>query len=395
MQWGDITANVGDSSAVLVHREDITPLSRAHTPMDPEEKKRIEAAGGIVRGDRVFAGRGGIYLRVSRSLGDSAFAPEVLVHTPEVSLVEVAHGDATLLAFSDGLIGEVTSSDVAQIVSGSDNNLASSLCKKAFEHGARDDTTVVAVKLSEVSLEDGELLAVLVADGHGGSQVSTYLRDHFLAVLKDKILDVAKVQEAIHEQIFATIQASVIAQAFNSLGGSLQRLLDHLERKMVARIKEELLEARKRNASNQSLDNVITQVYQEFSSIIFAMENLVVAVNAGNEDEISAAIQAFSTCCAMPFDWGTAGKKLIGILIYLASAYTAGPLVKGVGIFDEQGILPGAISSALALCVGWLCKRCCPSSYFGFFSAPGPTEEEGLVEAVVSSVGAGGTPSFT
>jgi len=58
-------ANCGDSRAVLCHGGIPVASTKDHKPTDPEEKARIEAAGGMVIGTRVQG-----ILAVSRSLGD-------------------------------------------------------------------------------------------------------------------------------------------------------------------------------------------------------------------------------------------------------------------------------------------------------------------------------------
>jgi len=67
--------NVGDSRSVLGIVEDgklvAKRLSRDHKPDDPEEKKRIEAAGGFVADGRVYGEDSAI--NMSRAMGDFPF----------------------------------------------------------------------------------------------------------------------------------------------------------------------------------------------------------------------------------------------------------------------------------------------------------------------------------
>lgn len=58
-------ANAGDSRAVLSKGKKAIPLSFDHKPSNPEEEKRIIAAGGFVESDRVNGN-----LNLSRALGD-------------------------------------------------------------------------------------------------------------------------------------------------------------------------------------------------------------------------------------------------------------------------------------------------------------------------------------
>jgi serine/threonine protein phosphatase PrpC len=58
-------ANIGDSRAILCHNNKAVALSNDHKPDLPEEKLRIEKAGGYVAMGRVNG-----TLSLSRSFGD-------------------------------------------------------------------------------------------------------------------------------------------------------------------------------------------------------------------------------------------------------------------------------------------------------------------------------------
>jgi serine/threonine protein phosphatase PrpC len=60
-----ITANAGDSRAVLCRKGHAIPLSFDHKPDNEIEWKRIQAAGGDIINGRINGG-----LNLSRSLGD-------------------------------------------------------------------------------------------------------------------------------------------------------------------------------------------------------------------------------------------------------------------------------------------------------------------------------------
>lgn len=98
-----ITANVGDSRAVLGRRLDgsrvaAIPLSRDHKPSDRLEMLRIQRTGGIVEPSHVpsfgFQGPMRVWKRrqqvgglaLSRSIGDTALTSAGVVSDPEITV---------------------------------------------------------------------------------------------------------------------------------------------------------------------------------------------------------------------------------------------------------------------------------------------------------------------
>ncbi|XP_040379457.1 probable protein phosphatase 2C 37 [Oryza brachyantha] len=111
-----VVANCGDSRAVLCRAAAAAPLplSSDHKPDRPDEKARIEAAGGRVvylNGPRV---RG--ILAMSRALGDRYLKPEVICE-PDITITERTVDDECLILASDGMwdvISNETACDVAR-----------------------------------------------------------------------------------------------------------------------------------------------------------------------------------------------------------------------------------------------------------------------------------------
>jgi len=71
--WKVTCANVGDSRCILIQNGTATTLSVLHHPGVPEEKSRIEKAGGMVTFDRLGNSRVFGVLAVSRAFGDFEF----------------------------------------------------------------------------------------------------------------------------------------------------------------------------------------------------------------------------------------------------------------------------------------------------------------------------------
>ncbi|EOA14729.1 hypothetical protein CARUB_v10028020mg [Capsella rubella] len=104
-----VVANTGDSRAVLCRNGMAIPLSNDHKPDRPDERARIEAAGGrvlVVDGARVEG-----ILATSRAIGDRYLKPMV-AWEPEVTFMRRETGDECLILASDGL-WDVLSSQLA------------------------------------------------------------------------------------------------------------------------------------------------------------------------------------------------------------------------------------------------------------------------------------------
>ncbi|CAA7408665.1 unnamed protein product [Spirodela intermedia] len=147
-----MVANCGDSRAVLSRGGVPVPLSSDHKPGRPDERERVEAAGG-----RVFDWGGlrvcGV-LATSRSIGDHYLKPYV-IPDPEVTVTARTEADEFLILGSDGL-WDVVPNELACAVAR--RSLASGrapgaeaaaalLVKLAIFRGSADNVTAVVVEL--------------------------------------------------------------------------------------------------------------------------------------------------------------------------------------------------------------------------------------------------------
>ncbi|MGB6976962.1 MAG: PP2C family protein-serine/threonine phosphatase [Gammaproteobacteria bacterium] len=181
-----ITANVGDSRAILVIKERgtfiVKPLNYLHKPDDPKEKKRIESAGGFVVGRRINAS-----LAVSRAIGDANVGNK-LSYEPGISYVEVPQKvkQVYLILCSDGITDELKEHEIAALFNDPttksamlehSNGIADYLRRHAYqvayrkgeEHSAGIDNMSIIVTdlvLASNELKD-KMLVITVADGHG------------------------------------------------------------------------------------------------------------------------------------------------------------------------------------------------------------------------------------
>lgn len=166
-----VTANVGDSRAVLSRNGTAYDLSKDHKPDDPEEEARIEALGGKVVwcGDVDLQGNPipeeGIYrvngnLALSRAVGDRSERPHV-VADPDVTFVSMQEGeDNFIVVATDGLWDVFGSQDAVEFVAalrqaGNElERIATLMVEEALRRGTYDNITVVIIWLDEKASAD-------------------------------------------------------------------------------------------------------------------------------------------------------------------------------------------------------------------------------------------------
>ncbi|CAH2035517.1 unnamed protein product [Thlaspi arvense] len=143
-----IVANVGDSRVVASRNGSAGPLSNDHKPDRPDERQRIEDAGGFI----IWAGtwRVGGILAVSRAFGDKQLKPYVIAE-PEIQEEDISTLDFIVIA-SDGLWNVLSNKDAVAIVRDiSDAETASrKLVQEAYARGSCDNITCIVVRF-EVS----------------------------------------------------------------------------------------------------------------------------------------------------------------------------------------------------------------------------------------------------
>lgn len=164
-----ITANVGDSRAVLCRNGTALDLTRDHKPNDPIEKERIYQRGGTVVWHGPVDNQGepvehlGLYrvngnLALSRAVGDRSERPAVTAD-PELSVVQIQmECDEFIILATDGLWDALSSTDAVSFVrkllemSHNDESLerdsiAGLIVEEALRRGSFDNITVIIVWL--------------------------------------------------------------------------------------------------------------------------------------------------------------------------------------------------------------------------------------------------------
>mmetsp|Transcript_37861 Transcript_37861/g.99373 ORF Transcript_37861/g.99373 Transcript_37861/m.99373 type:complete len:344 (+) Transcript_37861:84-1115(+) len=143
-----LVANLGDSRAVLVQRNgSAAALSDDHKPNRPDERARVQAAGGRV----IFAGCWRVQgdLAVSRAFGDRHLKGFGVSAQPELKSYTVGPQDAWLVLASDGLWDVVDEAMCGNSCARAHDPLeaARTLCDLASTRGSMDNITVLVVAL--------------------------------------------------------------------------------------------------------------------------------------------------------------------------------------------------------------------------------------------------------
>eukprot|EP00271_Cylindrocystis_brebissonii_P013222 TRINITY_DN328_c0_g1_i5.p1 TRINITY_DN328_c0_g1~~TRINITY_DN328_c0_g1_i5.p1 ORF type:complete len:470 (+),score=99.66 TRINITY_DN328_c0_g1_i5:507-1916(+) len=146
-------ANAGDCRTVVCRNGQAYPLSRDHTAADPDERERVQAAGGKVEW-RVNTWRvGKAAIEVTRSLGDGDLKPSVTAD-PKIMEHVLTPDDEFMVMASDGLWEKMTNEEMITFVH--DTVKEPTMCGKrlateAVNRFSGDNITVLVVYLRPVS----------------------------------------------------------------------------------------------------------------------------------------------------------------------------------------------------------------------------------------------------
>ncbi|KAJ6234423.1 phosphatase 2c [Anaeramoeba flamelloides] len=135
--------NLGDSKAVLCRNGFTVSLTQQQKPNDPEEKKRIEKAGGFVKDGRV----NGI-LAVSRAFGDG-YLGKAISCEPEIINFQISNSDSFIVIGCDGVWDVLSDKKTVGIVSGEidPQKAAKRVRDEAYNVGSTDNISVISIFL--------------------------------------------------------------------------------------------------------------------------------------------------------------------------------------------------------------------------------------------------------
>jgi serine/threonine protein phosphatase PrpC len=171
-----LSANVGDSRAILSRRGKAVELTRDHKPNEEREKARILAMGETIEWDRLARVHRVRSLSLSRAIGDRYAKPAVSSDVEIKHFPIVEDGDEFILLASDGLWDVMSSDDVVQFVHkyieselARENiskdevenfkvvlrrNMAKFVAREAIRRGTYDNVCVIMVWLNDLKKEN-------------------------------------------------------------------------------------------------------------------------------------------------------------------------------------------------------------------------------------------------
>lgn len=164
------TANVGDSRALLIRKDNEIALTRDHKPEDPEELRRIlsvgatvstkhhveNAVGQKIMGTKVAIARVDKMLALSRAFGDTELKklhPGAIIADPEIQSVHIKPEDMAVVLASDGIWNVLENKMAADIVRSQEQEMseaARALVEWSEQLGSKDDLTAICVDLTAI-----------------------------------------------------------------------------------------------------------------------------------------------------------------------------------------------------------------------------------------------------
>mmetsp|Transcript_52908 Transcript_52908/g.113430 ORF Transcript_52908/g.113430 Transcript_52908/m.113430 type:complete len:662 (-) Transcript_52908:95-2080(-) len=159
-----VVGHVGDSKAILCRGGEAIPLTKDHKPDSPEEKRRVEKAGGLIlqvrgtwrvaasanpnsnRNKREYQGLG-----MTRSIGDMYFKTPspLVVAEPDVTVHQMNEKDMSVVLGTDGVFDVLTPQKAVDATLKQwehAEEAAKALVRQAFNRGSEDNISAVVVQ---------------------------------------------------------------------------------------------------------------------------------------------------------------------------------------------------------------------------------------------------------
>jgi len=150
--------NAGDSRAILLGADGHhVPMTKDHKPQDEEESRRIYAAGGCVKSDRVDGS-----LALSRAIGDWNYksnpsltvAQQKVIPIPTIT-THIAYEGDRILVCCDGLFEQMSNAEVANFAyaglerSDDPAQVMAQLIEQSLKAGSRDNMSALVAEIKD------------------------------------------------------------------------------------------------------------------------------------------------------------------------------------------------------------------------------------------------------
>ena len=141
-----LCANVGDSKAYLITKEEMILITKDHKCNDQNEVKRIRDSGGVVFRERVFG-----TLMLTRSFGDKEMKKYGVLATPDIFEKNIESGDWFVVMASDGVWDVVEENEIFKMAQSgiSSNDFSKKIVNLAKERDTHDNISCIVVKLNK------------------------------------------------------------------------------------------------------------------------------------------------------------------------------------------------------------------------------------------------------
>ena len=138
------SANIGDTRALLISKNEYQRLTYEHRASDSNEYKRIINGGGIVLEGRIYGS-----LMLSRAFGDWEFKNYGLICEPFINERKINDNDKYVIIATDGVWDSLNDDDVYEISKDFDNSkeLCNYIVKKSAEKFSIDNISCFVIKL--------------------------------------------------------------------------------------------------------------------------------------------------------------------------------------------------------------------------------------------------------
>ena len=138
------SANIGDTRALLISKNEYQRLTYEHRASDSNEYKRIINGGGIVLEGRIYGS-----LMLSRAFGDWEFKNYGLICEPFINERKINDNDKYVIIATDGVWDSLNDDDVYEISKDFDNSkeLCNYIVKKSAEKFSMDNISCFVIKL--------------------------------------------------------------------------------------------------------------------------------------------------------------------------------------------------------------------------------------------------------